>query len=402
MSENYIQFVNQFMDELKKCYSTVTSTVYQEITTEFLSYCKNKNVDVFNSQTVLDYLDFCRDNECYSKHSYQQNLRVMNILTYFHKNNTIPYRLRTLEYNWPAWFFPIYLEYVEYRKYNSITEFKIKKQHNFFKRFSKFLDENNITSFSELTLQIIEDHINSLDNFSLPVRYASVGALKMFFEFLYEHKYTSVNFKELVPNVKYSHKAQLPSVYLSDEVSALISCVDRANPKGKRDYAILLLAARLGLRASDICELCFDDIDWENNQINIITHKNSNPLQLPLTGEIGNAIIDYIQNGRPNADYRNIFLRHVNPKEPLIGSSLHVILQKYFRASGIDLKNRKHGPHALRHSLASNLLDNNTPLPTISDILGHRSTTSTQIYLKVDINHLQKCALPVLERGDLL
>ena len=113
MSENYIQFVNQFMDELKKCYSTVTSTVYQEITTEFLSYCKNKNVDVFNSQTVLDYLDFCRDNECYSKHSYQQNLRVMNILTYFHKNNTIPYRLRTLEYNWPAWFFPIYLEYVE-------------------------------------------------------------------------------------------------------------------------------------------------------------------------------------------------------------------------------------------------------------------------------------------------
>ena len=86
MSENYIQFINQFMDELKKCYSTVTSTVYQEITTEFLSYCKNKNVDVFNSQTALDYLDFCRDNECYSKHSYQQNLRVMNILTYFHKN----------------------------------------------------------------------------------------------------------------------------------------------------------------------------------------------------------------------------------------------------------------------------------------------------------------------------
>ena len=99
--------------------------------------------------------------------------------------------------------------------------------------------------------------------------------------------------------------------------------------------------------------------------------------------------------------YRNIFLRHIHPIEPLTGSGLHGVLQRYFWNSGINIKNRKHGPHSLRHSLATNLLDNNTLLPTISDILRHKSTTITQIYLKVDISHLKKCALPVLEGGVL-
>ncbi len=99
--------------------------------------------------------------------------------------------------------------------------------------------------------------------------------------------------------------------------------------------------------------------------------------------------------------YLNIFLRHIHPIEPLTGSGLHGVLQRYFWNSGINIKNRKHGPHSLRHSLATNLLDNNTLLPTISDILGHKSTTITQIYLKVDISHLKKCALPVLEGGVL-
>lgn len=401
MSENYIQFVNRFANELNNCYSSSSLKKLQDILTDFLSYCENKNITVFNLQIATDYLEFCNEQHARAKDSYHMKLRVMNMLTYFDKHNAIPYRLRTLEYSWPTWFFPTYIEFVEYRKYKNVTEGTIKKQHIFFKRISQFLDKANIHSFSELKLQIIQEYISSLSNFSLPVRYASVCALKMFFCFLYENKHTSINFKELVPNVKYSHKAQLPSVYSNDEVSALISSVDRGNSKGKRDYAILLLASRLGLRASDICQLSFENIDWENNQIDLITHKNGNPLQLPLTAEIGNAIIDYIKNGRPNSDYRNIFLRHIHPIEPLTGSGLHGVLQRYFWNSGINIKNRKHGPHSLRHSLATNLLDNNTLLPTISDILGHKSTTTTQIYLKVDISHLKKCALPVLEGGVL-
>lgn len=204
----------------------------------------------------------------------------------------------------------------------------------------------------------------------------------------------------MIPRVNYSHKAHIPSVYAPEEIESLLAVVDRANPIGKRDYTILLLATRLGLRASDICGLCFDDVDWTNNQINIIMQKTNEPLQLPLTAEVGNAIIDYIRNGRPKSEYRNIFLRHIHPIEPMYSSSLHGMIQRYFYDAGIDIKNRKHGPHALRHSLASNMLSNNTPLPTISNVLGHKSTATTQIYLKIDINNLAKCALPLFG-GDI-
>ena len=126
------------------------------------------------------------------------------------------------------------------------------------------------------------------------------------------------------------------------------------------------------------------------------------PLSLPLSGEIGNAIIEYIKYGRPKTEYRNVFVRHISPVQPINSSSLHCMIQRYFTAAHIDIKTRKHGPHALRHSLASNMLLNNTPLPTISQSLGHSSTSSTQIYLKIDTKNLTMCALPLIEEEDSL
>jgi len=172
--------------------------------------------------------------------------------------------------------------------------------------------------------------------------------------------------------------------------------VDRSSPKGKRDYAILLLAARLGLRTSDVCGLKFREIDWEHNRISIIQEKTGEPLDLPLLPEVGEAVIDYIKYGRPVSVLPYIFLNVNSPYDRLNRSTLHSIVCQYMRRAGITFeKERHHGPHALRHSLAALLLEKKTPLPVISEVLGHRNTESTRYYLRIDINSMKQCMLDV-------
>jgi len=159
---------------------------------------------------------------------------------------------------------------------------------------------------------------------------------------------------------------------------------------------MLLLAARIGLRASDITNLKFNNIDWEKNQISIVQQKTKAPLTLPLLQDVGEAIIDYIKNGRPNVDDLHIFIRESRPYIKIKASSLHMIVDGYLKRAKIKIPpGKKHGPHALRHSIATLLLENNIPISTIKEILAHKSSETTKIYLKVAQKQLLECALNV-------
>ena len=199
----------------------------------------------------------------------------------------------------------------------------------------------------------------------------------------------------LIPRDNFRKQPQLPSTYKKQEVEILINSVDRASKAGKRNYAIILLAARLGLRASDITNLKFRDIQWERNIIRIRQYKTDNTLELPLLPEVGNALIDYLKYGRPVSDDPHVFLVARSPYNPMSGSGVGTIVQNAFAATEIDTGNRKHGPHALRHSLAGYLLENRVTLPVISEVLGHEKSESTKYYLRVDLNSLKKCMLDV-------
>ena len=160
----------------------------------------------------------------------------------------------------------------------------------------------------------------------------------------------------------------------------------------------LLLAARVGLRSSDIINLKFSNINWEKNEINLVQQKTKTPLTLPLLKDVGEAIINYIKNGRPNIEDQHIFIREAKPYMKLSSSSLHMIVDGYLKRAKIKIPTgKKHGPHALRHSLATLLLENNIPISTIKEILAHQSTETTKIYLKVSEKQLLQCALDVTE-----
>jgi integrase/recombinase XerD len=186
---------------------------------------------------------------------------------------------------------------------------------------------------------------------------------------------------------------QIPSVYSGEEIERLIQAIDRANPRGKRDYAMVLLAARYGLRTSDIVGLRHCNLDWPNNRIVLYQQKTGKKTELPLSEEIGNAIIEYLKFGRPNINEPYIFLTAGAPYGKL--TTMNNAIVEHMRKADIGFEERKHGPHALRHSLASNLLGLNESMPVISEILGHSTTKATMYYLRVDFKQLQQCTLEV-------
>jgi integrase len=200
---------------------------------------------------------------------------------------------------------------------------------------------------------------------------------------------------EKVPAVRSSRQARVPSVWDPADVTKIIEAIDRSNPSGKRDYAIVLLICRLGLRAVDVKRLRFSDLDWPANQVSVLQAKTGRRVDLPLLKDVGWAIIDYIRGGRPISDWPQVFIRHTAPIGPFSDQDhLHQILVKHARVAHVRVgEQRRHGMHSLRHTLATRLMEDGTPVEQIADILGHQSVQSTGVYLKSSLGLLAKCAL---------
>jgi integrase len=200
---------------------------------------------------------------------------------------------------------------------------------------------------------------------------------------------------EAVPAARSSRQARIPSVWDPGEVARIVDAIDRDNPCGKRDYAIILLITRLGLRGVDVRRLEFADFDWPGNRLFVTQAKTGYRVQLPLLKEVGWAVIDYIRHGRPACDCPQVFVRHLAPVGPFSDQDhLHQILVKHARVAHVPVsEKRRHGMHSLRHSLATRLMEGGTPVEQIADILGHQSVQSTGVYLKSSLGLLERCAL---------
>jgi len=197
-----------------------------------------------------------------------------------------------------------------------------------------------------------------------------------------------------LPKVSVMRDAFIPSVWKREDVRKLLNSIDRKNPTGKRDYAIILLVTRLGLRVSDIRGLKMTDLSWDRKILSIVMQKTRQPLELPLLEDVGWAIIDYLKNGRPQTTSGKVFIRHNAPYEGFSdNNSLGKMLAGYMNKAGIVMRGQKHGLHSLRSTLASLMLENGTPLPVISEALGHQNINTTSIYLKIDMKGLRNCTI---------
>lgn len=287
-------------------------------------------------------------------------------------------------------------DFLEYRHRRNFSRDTIGANRIYLYRFHIFLETHGIDTISQLSQPTLLKFINSLAFYSKGTIHCTLCSLRMFLRYLNEIEILEKDLSYLVPKDNYKKEAKLPTTYTKDEIKLMLACIDRGNPKGKRDYAMVLLAARLGLRASDICGMKFSNILWDKNIIVLIQQKTKRRIELPLLQEIGNAIIDYLKYGRPSSDLPYFFLKLYPPYERLAEPTLHSIVSAYLKLAGIDnVMDKKHGPHALRHSLAGFLLEQKTPLPVISEVLGHQNTESTRVYLSIDRAALKQCALDV-------
>jgi Site-specific recombinase XerD len=268
-------------------------------------------------------------------------------------------------------------------------------------RFICYLNETKVYEIKDIKTVHILLYFNNLDAQVKSLIQNASSILKLFFSYLYDNNYTNNNLSLVVPRHNIREQPKLPSYYSKDEIEKLLQSIERSSDLGKRDYAIILLAARLGLRASDICNLKFTNIIWDRSLIELVQNKTGKRIELPLLTELGNAIIDYLKFARPKSKEPYIFLRAKAPFTRLYSAAITSIVHKNLVHAGINIENRRHGAHALRHSLAGVLLEKKTILPVISEILGHGSTESTKYYLRIDSTSLKQCALavpPVLQK----
>lgn len=262
-------------------------------------------------------------------------------------------------------------------------------------RFLLFLDAHHIQGLDDIKPSHLSGFLRSRVHLK-PRTLATIGSnLRSFLRYLTMAGVLPQDLSDHVPKVRIAADAHIPTVWRTEEVKALLNAVDRSSPQGKRDYAILLLACRLGLRAGDIRTLRLDNIRWEHARIEFTQSKTGTPVCLPLSEEVGQAVIDYLRDGRPVTSHREVFLRAMPPLVPFsTANSLYHIMTFYRRRAGISpTTHSRKGMHALRHTVATRLLEVDTPLEVISDIMGHLSPNSTRLYTKVDIEALRTAAL---------
>lgn len=263
------------------------------------------------------------------------------------------------------------------------------------RRYLYYLQSNGIASIEDAT---IDDARSFIIEMACTMKMSSVKNmviyLKHFQSFLLSNHIPGPNCMALF-SARIHREYPVYDYVHDDELEKIISQINVATPKGKRDLAIIMLGSVLGIRACDIIHLNVSDFDWISGEIRFVQAKTGTPIVLPLVEEVAASVKDYLENGRPEYDYPEIFLRVMAPVTP-IGSAtaIQYMFKQYTLKAGIQ---RTPGDgksfHGLRRRLGRKMLVNDVPLTTIAQVLGHSAFDATKQYLSIDNEHLKLCSL---------
>lgn len=359
-------------------------------------YCEDHGYSKFTTELAQQFLrDRYRLQPGTIERRVSRQVRAMDMLLDFQHCGAVMIRRRK-EKIFPDQFATHAEEYFVHMKNSYAQPNTVESHRKTIYRFTDFIDCRGVNSYDKLTLDDVNAFIKmTLCNYSTASARCYFGILRSFLRYLHREGIIQNDLSKKVVSVPEApHDVHLPSTLSLDQIEAILKCVDCESPMGKRDYAILLLAARLGLRASDIRNLKESDISWETNEIRITQVKTRNPLVLPLPRDVGWAIIDYYKNARPQNDVPELFLRVVAPHVPL--KNPDNVLIRYMREAKIPYKRLSHhGLHILRHSLATHMLDEDVDITTIQGVLGHLNIATTEKYIGINVRQLKECALEV-------
>lgn len=253
-------------------------------------------------------------------------------------------------------------------------------------RFLNYLYENGYDDISSIDVDVITRFLLQLEN---PDRYADV---RLFLKYLKAQDFISKDFSEIIPRNK--RPVPIPSVYSIDELKRIEQSIDTSTDTGKRDIAIIQLATRMGLRSGDIAKLRLDEICFLSGYIRFVQEKTSILHELQMPQEVSDSIYMHLENSKKN-HYSDGYVFHsmTAPYGRITTSIIRHIVNNCICKAGIDTKNRKHGPHAFRSSLASHMIDDDCSYETVRRILGHTDPNVIKHYAKTDVERLRLCAI---------
>jgi len=240
--------------------------------------------------------------------------------------------------------------------------------------------------------RIEEFFISYAQSMGRSARRSMQSALRTFLRFCLHNGYIEQPLDRAVPTLRTYKLATVPRGLTDIQAQQVLRCINRNSHVGRRDYAIVLLLYTYGVRGGQVRALRLEDIDWAQNQILFKASKHGKDSLLPLTEEVGEALLDYLQYSRPPYAYPHVFLTCRAPYHPFPhSSSLSAIVERRIRAAGIEIPSK--GAHAFRHCFATRMLHKGHSLKAVADVLGHRHLQTTFIYTKVDFNALKQVPL---------
>lgn len=380
--------------------SSYYQTTFQTVARQFIRYATEKDAQTFSMDLGLQFLEdhYSMSERIREGKFCYQYLRSINAMAEYQQSGSVVLYLAKdmRNYVFPDAFKESADAYLAYRKSIGFKKKSVQTFSLYLERFFAFLDGKGIRLLNDIGIRDVYAFMDSLSAcYEKPTINHTMRAVRYYLKYCYDNQLMEQELFPKIPNPHYNRQSRIPSVYSEEEVRKLLSSIDQGNPCGLRDYSIILLITRLGLRSSDVANLRFSNIDWENEKISLTQVKTGNPLELPLLGDVGESIIHYLQNGRPQTDSDHVFVRQVPPYTAFQSGCVGGMVRAHLQRAGIRVEGRKKGSHTLRHSLASRLLEHEIPLPVISEILGHTTTQTTMVYLRVDMNELKKCALEV-------
>lgn len=391
------ELIDMAKDEMIRLqYSPFTVENYARAWRNLLRYADEKGVLYF-TEAFGD--QFLRDHYGYEHGYLERNYRRVNpprmikVLGHFQLHGVIMHqRLDSRKMKPPEVYAPLLEKFADHLRKMGMRESSVENLHRNIVRFTEYLHANGILQIDRITGEHVTGFASTLFGYSSEAVQNYFYAVRNFLRFLYQNNYHKDDLTGAIPKCLTRPTQFLPFIWKDEDVTKLLAAVDRANPIGKRNYAVLLLVTQLGLRDSDIQNLKLSDIKWEKSCIEIVQVKTGKQVALPLLDDLGLAIIDYLKYGRPKSNLPNVFLKHVPPYDRM--HDFTSMVYKYINLAGIKVSaGSAHGMHSLRHTMATRLLEKNVPISTISGILGHVDLNSASVYLSVDIANLKKCAL---------
>ncbi|MGH2372426.1 MAG: site-specific integrase [bacterium] len=283
--------------------------------------------------------------------------------------------------------FPTYL-----RDERGLREATIRHYAHYLNAFGDFCQRRGAHRLSALSPALLAAYVvDRCPHLSYSGRRDLCGSVRVFLRYCRREQLIDVDLSAAIEMPQSFRLSDVPRAIGWDDVRRMLAVVDRRTPKGRRDYAILLLLVTYGLRGHEVANLCLDDIDWKREQLRIPDRKAGHCTAYPLAVVVGEAILDYLRNGRPQGADRHVFFRAVAPCIPITSAAISSFVSLYLQQSGVRI--HRAGSHTLRHTCVQRLIDAEFPLKTIGDYVGHRSPDSTAIYTKVALESLREVAM---------